>query len=130
VAQDGELVLYAITEHVEQSGVHSGDATVVLPPENTYLETVRRAKWIAKSIARALRISGPFNVQFLARNNEVSVIECNLRASRSFPSFQGHRYNFIEIAARAMLGVDVKGEYRTWTWTTSRSRCRSSRSRA
>ena len=114
VAQDGELVLYAITEHVELSGVHSGDATVVLPPQNTYLETVRRAKWIAKAIGRALHINGPFNVQFLARNNEVSVIECNLRASRSFPFVsKATGYNFIEIAARAMLGVDVKGEYRT-----------------
>ena len=114
VAQDGELVLYAITEHVELSGVHSGDATVVLPPQTTYLETVRRAKGITKSIARALGIQGPFNVQFLARRNELSVIECNLRASRSFPFVsKATGYNFIETAARAMLGTDVRGNYRT-----------------
>ncbi len=114
VAQDGELVIYAITEHVELSGVHSGDATVVLPPQTTYLETVRRAKWIAKAVARALAIHGPYNVQFLARNNEVSVIECNLRASRSFPFVsKATGYNFIELAAEAMLGTDVRGNYRT-----------------
>jgi carbamoyl-phosphate synthase large subunit len=114
VAQDGELVLYAITEHVELSGVHSGDATVVLPPQTTYLETVRRAKGITKAIARALAIQGPFNVQFLARRNELSVIECNLRASRSFPFVsKATGYNFIETAARAMLGVDVRGNYKT-----------------
>jgi len=114
VAQDGELVLYAITEHVELSGVHSGDATVVLPPQTTYLETVRRAKGITKAIARALGIQGPFNVQFLARRNELSVIECNLRASRSFPFVsKATGYNFIETAARAMLGTDVRGNYRT-----------------
>ncbi|MFO7676349.1 MAG: carbamoyl-phosphate synthase (glutamine-hydrolyzing) large subunit [bacterium] len=114
VAQDGELVLYAITEHVELSGVHSGDATVVLPPQNTYLETVRRAKVITRAIARALAINGPFNVQFLARDNELSVIECNLRASRSFPFVsKATGYNFIETAARAMMGVDVRGDYRT-----------------
>jgi carbamoyl-phosphate synthase large subunit len=114
VAQDGELVLYAITEHVELSGVHSGDATVVLPPQTTYLETVRRAKGITKAIGRALRINGPFNVQFLARQNELSVIECNLRASRSFPFVsKATGYNFIEFAARAMLGQDVHGDYHT-----------------
>ncbi len=114
VAQDGELVLYAITEHVELSGVHSGDATVVLPPQTTYLETVRRAKGITKAIARGLDIRGPFNVQFLAKQNEISVIECNLRASRSFPFVsKATGYNFIEFAARAMLGVDVRGNYRT-----------------
>ena len=114
VAQDGEMVLYAITEHIELSGVHSGDATVVLPPQNTYLETVRRAKVVTKAIARALGINGPFNVQFLARQNELSVIECNLRASRSFPFVsKATGYNFIEIAARAMLGEDVRGNYRT-----------------
>jgi carbamoyl-phosphate synthase large subunit len=114
VAQDGELVLYAISEHIELSGVHSGDATVVLPPQTTYLETVRRAKVITKAIARALRINGPFNVQFLARQNELSVIECNLRASRSFPFVsKATGYNFIEFAARAMMGIDVHGDYRT-----------------
>jgi carbamoyl-phosphate synthase large subunit len=114
VAQDGEMVIYCITEHVELSGVHSGDATVVLPPQTTYLETVRRAKSITKAIARALAINGPFNVQFLARQNEISVIECNLRASRSFPFVsKATGYDFIEIAARAMLGEDVRGRYHT-----------------
>ena len=114
VAQDGTMVLYAITEHVELSGVHSGDATVVLPPQAVFLETVRRAKRIARRIAQSLAITGPFNVQFLARRNELSVIECNLRASRSFPFVSkatGH--NFIEVATRAILGLDVRGEYRT-----------------
>ena len=114
VAQDGEMVIYCITEHVELSGVHSGDATVVLPPQTTYLETVRRAKGITKAIARALAINGPFNVQFLARQNEISVIECNLRASRSFPFVsKATGYDFIEIAARAMLGENVRGRYHT-----------------
>jgi len=114
VAQHGELEIYAITEHIELSGVHSGDATVLLPPQNTYLETVRRAKTITKAIARALAIHGPFNVQFLARRNELSVIECNLRASRSFPFVsKATGYNFIELAARTMLGENIQGEYRT-----------------
>lgn len=114
VAQDGEMVIYCITEHIELSGVHSGDATVVLPPQTTYLETVRRAKSITKAIARALAINGPFNVQFLARRNEISVIECNLRASRSFPFVsKATGYDFIEIAARAMLGENVRGRYHT-----------------
>jgi carbamoyl-phosphate synthase large subunit len=114
VAQDGELVLYCITEHIELSGVHSGDATVVLPPQTTYLETVRRAKGITKAIARALGINGPFNVQFLARENRIWVIECNLRASRSFPFVsKATGYDFIETAARAMLGQDVRGRYHT-----------------
>jgi carbamoyl-phosphate synthase large subunit len=87
---------------------------VVLPPQNTYLETVRRAKAITKAIARALGINGPFNVQFLARQNQLWVIECNLRASRSFPFVsKATGYNFIEFAARAMLGMDVRGDYRT-----------------
>jgi carbamoyl-phosphate synthase large subunit len=114
VAQDGEMVIYCISEHVELSGVHSGDATVVIPPQTTYLETVRRAKGITKAIARALGINGPFNVQFLARQNEISVIECNLRASRSFPFVsKSTGYDFIEIAAKAMLGEDVRGRYHT-----------------
>jgi carbamoyl-phosphate synthase large subunit len=114
VAQDGEMVIYCISEHVELSGVHSGDATVVIPPQTTYLETVRRAKGITKAIAGALRINGPFNVQFLARQNEISVIECNLRASRSFPFVsKSTGYDFIEIAARAMLGENVRGRYHT-----------------
>lgn len=114
VAQDGRLVIYAISEHVELSGVHSGDATVVLPPQATFLETVRRAKRIVRRIASSLSITGPFNVQFLARNNELSVIECNLRASRSFPFVsKATGYNFIEMATRAILGQDVRGDYRT-----------------
>jgi carbamoyl-phosphate synthase large subunit len=114
VAQDGEMVIYCISEHVELSGVHSGDATVVIPPQTTYLETVRRAKSITKAIARALGINGPFNVQFLAKQNEISVIECNLRASRSFPFVsKSTGYDFIEIAARAMLGENVRGRYHT-----------------
>jgi len=114
VAQYGEMVIYCISEHVELSGVHSGDATVVIPPQTTYLETVRRAKGITKAIARALGINGPFNVQFLARQNEISVIECNLRASRSFPFVsKATGYDFIEIAAKAMLGEEVRGRYQT-----------------
>jgi len=114
VAQDGEMVIYCISEHVELSGVHSGDATVVIPPQTTYLETVRRAKGITKAIARALDINGPFNVQFLAKQNEISVIECNLRASRSFPFVsKSTGYDFIEIAAGAMLGENVRGRYHT-----------------
>lgn len=110
VAGNGELLIYAITEHVENAGVHSGDATIVLPPQKTYLETVRRAKQIAKQLAEKLEITGPFNIQFLAKNNDIKVIELNLRASRSFPfvsKVTGH--NFIEIATRAALGdIDSK----------------------
>jgi len=114
VAQDGDLVLYAISEHVELSGVHSGDATVVLPPQRTWMETIRRSKRAAKAIVRALGIHGPFNVQLLARDNVISVIECNVRASRSFPFVsKATGYDFIEVATRAMLGDDVHGEYRT-----------------
>jgi carbamoyl-phosphate synthase large subunit len=114
VAQDGELVIYAISEHVELSGVHSGDATVVLPPQRTWLETVRQAKRVAKSVARGLRIHGPFNLQLLARDNRLRVIECNLRASRSFPFVsKATGYDFIDIATRAMLGQDVRGRYQT-----------------
>lgn len=114
VAQNGELIIYAITEHVENAGTHSGDATVVLPPQRTYLETIRRAKDGAKQILRELRITGPFNIQFLAKDNHLQVIECNLRASRSFPFVSKVTgYNFIDIAVRAMLGLEVKGHYRT-----------------
>lgn len=114
VAQDGELVIYAISEHVELSGVHSGDATVVLPPQRTWLETVRQAKRIAKSVAGGLGIHGPFNLQLLARDNRLRVIECNLRASRSFPFVsKATGYDFIDIATRAMLGQDVRGRYQT-----------------
>ncbi|MBT4384515.1 carbamoyl-phosphate synthase (glutamine-hydrolyzing) large subunit [Candidatus Peregrinibacteria bacterium] len=114
VAQDGELVIYAIAEHVEQAGVHSGDATIVLPPQKLYLETVKRIRMATKKIAKALNISGPFNIQFLAVNNEIKVIECNLRSSRSFPfSSKVTGYNFIEIATEAMLGKAKKQAYRT-----------------
>ena len=105
VANKGKLVISAITEHVENAGVHSGDATMVLPPQKLYLQTVREIKAIASKIAAALEISGPFNIQFIAKDNKVSVIECNLRASRSFPfvsKVSGH--NFIELATKAILG--------------------------
>jgi carbamoyl-phosphate synthase large subunit len=114
VARNGELVIYAISEHVENAGTHSGDATVVLPPQRTYLETVRRAKKIARGIIKELRITGPFNIQFLARENKLQVIECNVRASRSFPFVsKATNYNFIDLAICAMLGDDVRGEYKT-----------------
>lgn len=104
VAYKGKVVLYAISEHIENAGVHSGDATIVLPPQKLYIETIRRIKVIAKQIARELNISGPFNIQFLAKSNRVMVIECNLRASRSFPfASKVTGYNFIEIATAAML---------------------------
>lgn len=104
VADKGEIVLYAISEHVEYAGVHSGDATIVLPPQKLYFETVRRVKKIARQIAKELNISGPFNMQFLAKNNEVKVIECNLRASRSFPFVSKVlKHNFIETATLIML---------------------------
>ncbi len=114
VAQKGNLVIYAITEHVENAGTHSGDATVVLPPQRTYLETIRRAKGIAKSVIKELRVTGPFNIQFLAKDNNLQVIECNVRASRSFPFVsKATGYNFLEIATKALLGRDVSGVYRT-----------------
>ncbi len=114
VAKDGKLVIYAFTEHVENAGKHSGDATVVLPPQRTYLETIRQAKRMTKRIVAALKITGPFNIQFLAKDNHLQIIECNLRASRSFPFVSKVTgYNFIELATRAILGKDVAGEYRT-----------------
>lgn len=114
VAQKGELVIYAISEHVENAGTHSGDATVVLPPQRTYLETIRRAKDITRGVVRELKITGPFNIQFLAKDNHLQVIECNVRASRSFPFVSKVTgYNFIELATKALLGLDVTGEYRT-----------------
>lgn len=104
VAHDGEVVIYAVAEHIENAGVHSGDATIVLPPQRLYFETIKRVKKTTKAIAKELNISGPFNIQFLARNNEIKVIECNLRASRSFPfSSKVTGHNFIEIATYAML---------------------------
>ncbi|HLG24593.1 MAG TPA: carbamoyl-phosphate synthase (glutamine-hydrolyzing) large subunit [Candidatus Nanoarchaeia archaeon] len=114
VAKDGKVVIYAISEHIENAGVHSGDATMALPPQFTYLETVRKIKDVTKKIAQALEITGPFNIQFIAKNNEIKVIECNLRASRSFPFVSKvTRYNFIELATKAMLGIDISGKYNT-----------------
>lgn len=108
VSDNGDLFCYAISEHVENAGVHSGDATLVLPPQRTYLETMRRIKIITKQIAKALNITGPFNIQFIAKDNEVKVIECNLRASRSFPFVSKTlKINFIDIATRLMMGEKV-----------------------
>ena len=108
VAKNGQLVVYAVTEHVENAGVHSGDATIVLPPQRTYLETMRRVLHITRRIAEALHINGPFNIQFLAKDNEVKVIECNLRASRSFPFVSKiAKVNFIDLATRVVMGLDV-----------------------
>ncbi|MBN1155523.1 carbamoyl-phosphate synthase (glutamine-hydrolyzing) large subunit [candidate division KSB1 bacterium] len=108
VADKGELFCYAISEHVENAGVHSGDATLVLPPQRTYLETMRRVKVIARKIARSLNITGPFNIQFIAKNNEVKVIECNLRVSRSVPfASKVFKHNFIDIATRLIMGQAV-----------------------
>ena len=109
VADKGDIVVYAISEHVEFAGVHSGDATIVFPAQKIYIETVRRIKRIAKKIASGLEITGPFNIQFLAKDNDIKVIECNLRASRSFPFVSKVlKTNFIDIAARVMLGEKVK----------------------
>jgi len=106
VARKGEIVVYTISEHVEFAGVHSGDATIVFPPQKIYIETVRRIKRICREIARALDISGPFNIQFLAKDNDIKVIECNLRASRSFPFVSKVlKTNLINIATRIMLGL-------------------------
>jgi carbamoyl-phosphate synthase large subunit len=108
VAQEGEIMLYAISEHIEFAGVHSGDATIQYPAQKIYLETHRRIKRISKQIARELHISGPFNIQYLAKGNEIKVIECNLRASRSFPFVSKVlKINFIEAATRIMLGMTV-----------------------
>eukprot|EP01098_Paradermamoeba_levis_P003371 TRINITY_DN1547_c0_g3_i3.p1 TRINITY_DN1547_c0_g3~~TRINITY_DN1547_c0_g3_i3.p1 ORF type:complete len:479 (+),score=153.80 TRINITY_DN1547_c0_g3_i3:173-1609(+) len=108
VASGGEIVIYAISEHVENAGVHSGDATLVLPAQNLYVETMRRVKAITKKIAKALQITGPFNIQYLAKENDVKVIECNLRASRSFP-FVSKTFNqdFIQIATKVIMGLPV-----------------------
>jgi len=108
VARNGEIVIYAISEHVENAGVHSGDATLVLPPQRTYLETIRRIRIIAGKIARNLNINGPFNIQFIAKQNEVKVIECNLRASRSFPFVSKVlKRNFIDIATQVIMRVPL-----------------------
>ncbi|KAF0236922.1 MAG: carbamoyl-phosphate synthase large [Prolixibacteraceae bacterium] len=109
VANKGEMVAYAISEHVEFAGVHSGDATIVFPPQKLYIETIRRIKKIAREIARNLEITGPFNIQFLAKDNDIKVIECNLRASRSFPFVSKvMKLNLIEIATKVMLGIHVQ----------------------
>ena len=109
VAKDGEIIAYAISEHIEFAGVHSGDATIQFPPQKLYVETVRRIKRISREIARELKISGPFNIQFLARDNDIKVIECNLRASRSFPFVSKVlKINLIELATKIMLGIPVE----------------------
>jgi len=106
VAKEGEIVAYAISEHIEFAGVHSGDATIMFPPQKIYVETVRRIKRISRDIALSLQISGPFNIQFLAKDNDIKVIECNLRASRSFPFVSKVlKINFIDIATKVMLGI-------------------------
>jgi len=108
VAKKGKLFCYAISEHVENAGVHSGDATMVLPPQRTYLETMRRIKIIAKQIAKSLNITGPFNIQFIAKDNDVKVIECNLRASRSFPFVSKvFKINFIDLATKNIMGKRI-----------------------
>ena len=109
VAQNGEIIAYAISEHIEFAGVHSGDATIQFPPQKLYVETVRRIKRISREIAKALNISGPFNIQYLARENDIKVIECNLRASRSFPFVSKVlKINLIELATKVMLGIPVQ----------------------
>jgi carbamoyl-phosphate synthase large subunit len=109
VARDGEIVCWAVSEHVENAGVHSGDATLVLPPQRTYLETMRLIRKITEKVAKSLSISGPFNIQFMAKNNQVMVIECNLRASRSFPFVSKVlKHNFIEAATHVIMGRPVK----------------------
>ena len=109
VAQDGEIKAYAISEHIEFAGVHSGDATIQFPPQKLYVETLRRIKKVSSLIAKALNISGPFNIQFLAKDNDIKVIECNLRASRSFPFVSKVlKINFIELATKIMLGIPVE----------------------
>ncbi|PWB74962.1 MAG: carbamoyl phosphate synthase large subunit [Holophagae bacterium] len=115
VARDGELVCWAVSEHVENAGVHSGDATLVLPPQRTYLETMRRIRVITTQVARSLNITGPFNIQFLAKDNRVMVIECNLRASRSFPFVSKVlKRNFIDAATRVMMGRAVVADDRSF----------------
>ena len=109
VAKDGEIMAYAISEHIEFAGVHSGDATIQFPPQKLYVETVRRIKRISRQIAKELHISGPFNIQYMARDNDILVIECNLRASRSFPFVSKVlKLNLIDLATKIMLGVPVE----------------------
>ncbi|MGJ3494837.1 Carbamoyl-phosphate synthase large chain [Piscirickettsia salmonis] len=114
VAMNGEIIIEAISEHIENAGVHSGDATIVLPPQKLYLETIRRTKKITRKIVKALNITGPFNIQFIAKNNQIQVIECNLRASRSFPFVSKvTNHNFIEIATKAIMGIRESGPFNT-----------------
>ena len=114
VARDGEILAYAISEHVEYAGVHSGDATIVFPPQKLYFETVRRIKRISREISRELKITGPFNIQFLARDNDIKVIECNLRASRSMPFVSKVlKTNLIELATRVMLGLPTEKPHKS-----------------
>ena len=113
VAQKGKLAIYAITEHIENAGTHSGDATVVLPPQRTYIETIRGAKDITRAIVKELKITGPFNIQFIAKENRIQVIELNIRASRSYPFVSKVTgYNFAELATRTMLGENIERQYR------------------
>ncbi len=114
VADKGEIVTYAISEHVEFAGVHSGDATIQFPPQRLYVETARKIKKVSREIACALNISGPFNIQFLAKDNKIRVIECNLRASRSFPFVSKVlKINFIELATKVMLGLKVEKPHKS-----------------
>ena len=109
VANKGEIIAYAISEHIEFAGVHSGDATIQFPPQKLYVETVRRIKRVRRQIAKELHISGPFNIQFMARDNDILVIECNLRASRSFPFVSKVlKLNLIDLATKVMLGYPVE----------------------
>ncbi len=119
VSLNGDVLIYAIAEHIENAGVHSGDATIVLPPQKLYIETIRRIKEVTKKISRELKITGPFNIQFLAKSNEIKVIECNLRASRSFPfSSKVTGYNFVEIATQAMLKTKPLSYFRKKNYKT------------
>ncbi len=114
VANAGEVVIEAMSEHIENAGVHSGDATIILPPQRLYLETIRRTKRITRQIVRALNITGPFNIQFLAKDNAIKVIECNVRSSRSFPFVSKvTNHNFIDIATKVLLGLPVPNNYQT-----------------
>ncbi|MDE3046664.1 MAG: carbamoyl-phosphate synthase (glutamine-hydrolyzing) large subunit, partial [Verrucomicrobiota bacterium] len=114
IAKDGEVIVMAIAEHIENAGVHSGDATIVLPPQRLYLETIRRAKKTARQIAAALQITGPFNIQFIAKDNAIQVIECNVRASRSLPFVSKvAQINFIEVATEAILGLEQSRTFET-----------------
>ena len=109
VAENGEIKAYAISEHIEFAGVHSGDATIQFPPQKLYVETMRRIKKVSAKIAKELNISGPFNIQYLAKDNDIKVIECNLRASRSFPFVSKVlKINFIDLATRVMLGEHIE----------------------